>query len=246
MKRIMLFIVIAWGYQGAHGQVNSECFTIKDRKIVSTTIRFEKELTEYDASCGSDVVIPHGVIHIGPQAFRNKGLISVRFPSTLKTIEGSAFQNNNLTVLRMPDSLRFIKGSAFAQNQIHSVYLKEGLRIIGSRAFMENKITSIYLPQTVSRIEHLAFFRNKLSGIVVLPKSIEKVENGAFGGNPNIYLAVFQNNDVPALMHYQAFMVEGSGTFLDLVDRSDEDPFRIEGTYSEFGNGPLRVIRLGH
>ena len=99
-------------------------------------------ITDYDKSCGTDVVIPreingHEVTVIGssfkdnnedyiqPMAFSEdersmsfnfKGLTSVVIPNTVRIIGGYAFAYNNLTKVEIPDSVEWIDYGAFGVN----------------------------------------------------------------------------------------------------------------------------------
>ena len=75
-------------------------------------------ITDYDASCGSDVIIPksingYPVTNIGYDAFKRKGLTSVTIENGVEEINDSAFSNNNLTAVTIPDSVIYLSCAAF-------------------------------------------------------------------------------------------------------------------------------------
>ena len=119
-------------------------------------------ITDYDKSCGTDVVIPreingHEVTVIGgsqrsfndsyihPMAFSediiwmsfsNKGLTSVVIPNTVRIIGMGAFNINNLTKVEIPDSVEWIDTGAFSNNlQFKEVIVGGGIKYIGDGAF---------------------------------------------------------------------------------------------------------------
>ena len=96
----------------------------------------EKEvisITDYDTSCGTDVVIPStinskDVAIIDVNAFEHQDespspkITSVYLPNTIKNIRYGAFMNNNITNLSIPESVAVINEYAFAprRSAIHS------------------------------------------------------------------------------------------------------------------------------
>ena len=154
------------------------------------------------------IVISEGVEEIGDYAFANNKLLkSVVFPSTLKKIGRGAFKNSNLESVTLPSGLEEIAEEAFSYNKLSAVTLPTYLKTLGDHAFSNNNLKEVTLP---SRLEVLgtAFVDNsELSKItfseglkeirgasysspsafsgtsiksVVLPKSLEKIGDGAF------------------------------------------------------------------
>jgi len=147
------------------------------------------------------IVLSEGVEEIGDYAFANNKLLkSVVFPSTLKKIGRGAFMNSNLESVTLPSGLEEIAEKAFFNNKLSAVTLPTYLKTLGDYAFSNNNLKEVTLP---SRLEVLgtAFVDNsELSKItfseglkeitsafsgtsiksVVLPKSLEKIGNGAF------------------------------------------------------------------
>ena len=75
-------------------------------------------ITDYDASCGSDVVIPksingYPVTNISLRAFQRKGLTSVVIPNSVKSIKAWAFTSNRITSVIIPDSVTYLSCAAF-------------------------------------------------------------------------------------------------------------------------------------
>lgn len=75
-------------------------------------------ITDYDASCGSDVVIPksingYPVTNISLRAFQRKGLTSVVIPNSVKSIKAWAFTSNRITSVIIPDSVTYLSCGVF-------------------------------------------------------------------------------------------------------------------------------------
>ena len=90
----------------------ASCFTTTTNEDNTITI------TDYDESCGTDVVIPktingYNVTTIGSYAFYNNQLTSVIMPNSVTTIEQDAFAGNQLTSVTIPDSVTYLSCSAF-------------------------------------------------------------------------------------------------------------------------------------
>jgi len=83
--------------------------------------------------------IPYGVTHIREDSgLRNKGLTSVKIPSSVTIIENSAFSFNLLTSVTIPDSVTSIGGNAFYSNRLTSVFIGDSVISIQSYAFRDN------------------------------------------------------------------------------------------------------------
>lgn len=152
-------------------------------------IRFSHSLKEIPAHTCSGclalekVIIPEGVTNIGDGAFTSGDVpmsySEIKFPKTLKSIEGEAFSNNDsVTEISLPDGLESIGKYAFGKNTslvkvsfgdgitelsdgvfsgdklLKNISLPYGLKSIGRFAFEEDgRIEELYIPETVENIQ---------------------------------------------------------------------------------------------
>ncbi|MBQ8472809.1 MAG: leucine-rich repeat protein, partial [Bacilli bacterium] len=75
-------------------------------------------ITDYDESCGSDVIIPnkingYEVTEIVDSAFNDKNIKSVILPNTMKVIRGNAFTDNQILSVKIPSSVSYLSCHAF-------------------------------------------------------------------------------------------------------------------------------------
>ncbi|QIB68551.1 leucine-rich repeat protein [Aminipila butyrica] len=117
----------------------------------------------------SELVIPEGVVEIGPGAFQHEHegeqegpeLKKVTIPATVVTISREAFHGCALTeVIFLPGSqLKTIGESAFAYcTKLPSISLPEGVTSIGDRAFDGDSLLSgMVIPASVETIGAYAF-----------------------------------------------------------------------------------------
>ena len=141
-------------FNSASAQTSESCFSVSRGQIYS-----------YNASCGSNVVIPstiggQKVTSIGRSAFYNRKLTSVVIPNSVTDIWYGAFSDNQITSVDIPSSVTSIYGWVFRNNQISSLTLPESLMYIGDAAFESNKLTSIVIPASVKTIANRAFTNN--------------------------------------------------------------------------------------
>ena len=111
-----------------------------------------------------ELVIPEGVINIPSDCFYSSKLSSVKFPSTLKTIEAGAFRYNG----RLACELIF----------------PEGMILIGAEAFHEcGNVQKLEFPSTLQTIQSNAF-KNcyGVSSIICHSTEPPAVMSGAFDG----------------------------------------------------------------
>ena len=97
-------------------------------------------ITDYDASCGSDVIIPKTINDYN-----------------VTKIETKAFDDKQLTSVVIPDSVTLIRDYAFRNNQLTSVIIENGVKIINYEAFADNNLTAVTIPDSVTDLSCYAF-----------------------------------------------------------------------------------------
>lgn len=127
----------------------------------------------------------------------------------LDSIGYFAFADNEITEVKFPSSIKELDGYSFSGNQITGELdlSNTNLSIIGEYAFSSSKITSIKLPKNITTIGYTAFAGNKINGEldlsqyekltsisgevfannlltnVILPKNIISIDKDAFYNN---------------------------------------------------------------
>ena len=102
-------------------------------------IVIDKIITDYDTSCGADVVIPSTisgkkVVGIGRESFYNKGITSVVIPDSVQTIESDAFERNNLAKVTLKGSETILENCAFGDiSNISSHNIPDTYQCIGTK-----------------------------------------------------------------------------------------------------------------
>jgi len=104
-------------------------------------------ITDYDASHGTEVMIPNtikgiDVVSIGPGAFENKGLTSITLNEGLETINMYAFAGNDLSEILLVSSLQYVDEGAFENNDITHVTFQENIQY-GYGVFAGNSIQEV-------------------------------------------------------------------------------------------------------
>lgn len=182
------------GYAQTIGDTFVDSFiTYEIISLVPNTI----EVSDYDHSGSTDVVIPntvtnggttYNVTSIGDDAFNYNGptgkITSVTFtlPSNVTTIGTFAFRAQDITTVTIPSSVISIDEYAFWSNELTSVILENGLESIGANAFSANQITDIIIPNSVINIDQFAFQGNQLTS-VTLSNSLISIGSAAFSQN---------------------------------------------------------------
>ena len=153
------------------------CFTYQE-------IEGGVEITNYDASCGVDVVIPNTI----------NGLDVLSITAHQSEIEGSmisigGFSNKNLTSVVLPSNLLTIKNGTFSGNRLTSVEIPDSVTTIGSHTFKNNQLTNIIIPDSVTTIGKHAFYGNQLTSVTI-GSGIQYIDRNAFYkysySNPNL------------------------------------------------------------
>ncbi len=158
----------------------------------------------------SNVVIPEGVVGIVDEAFANKKIVSITFPSTLTEIGNNAFKNcSNLQTTTFNNSnLEVIGSKAFINcYNLTNFDFASSLEHIGEFAFLNCKslikadlsntklntiefatfancssLASLKLPANLKTIEAAAFFYNQIS-VIEVPNSLSTIGEYAFAFN---------------------------------------------------------------
>ena len=163
-------------------------------------------IKDYDASCGSDVIIPKTIngypvtmittqsgIDI-PRQIANK--ISNRHYSNnlnyrnkeynvtelVSEVFFGAFEGKGLTSVIIPDSVIYIGTEAFIGNNLTSVIIPDSVKVIGDYAFRYNYLTSVVISNSVIYIGTEAFIGNNLTSVII-PDSVKVIGDYAFGYN---------------------------------------------------------------
>ena len=167
-----------------------------------------------------DVDIParlanQAVTSIGPNAFRDTGITSVKIPSTVREIQVGAFANNKIKSVTITqasnprtEGLIEIKGGisqgiievtelgAFENNpDLETIVIPNTVTIIGARAFRGCGLRSVMLGSLVREIGESAFRNNHLP-VVTIPPSVLIIRRYAFHGNQIIAQTISATIDV--------------------------------------------------
>ena len=185
---------------------NESCFTVG-------TINDGNEVAilDYDATCGTDVIIPstikgYPVTVIGNnktsviEQLSNKNNnyklgdlnnyqknVDIKPTFTIKA--SGSFENKNLTSVVIPDGVTIIDKYAFEGNQLTNITIPSSVITIEVWAFVGNQLTSVTIPNGVTTIGNNAFSNNQLTSVAI-GNDIRYISIAAFekssSGNPNL------------------------------------------------------------
>ena len=239
------------------------CFTTS--AINSTTM----QITNYDISCGTDVIIPSVIgvrtlTTIGSTTFQNKGLTSVVIPSTVTSIRYNAFYGNQLTSVVIPSGVTSITDRVFYNNSLKSVIIPSGVTSIGDSAFSNNQLTSVVIPSSVTTIGNSAFYSNRLTSVTI-PNSVTSMGQQAFDTNrltsvtipsgvTTINYGTFNSNRLTSVTIPNSVTTIGNNSFKDNCLTSVTIPGSVTtiGNYAFFNNYltsvtiPSSVMNIGN
>ncbi|MCR5849304.1 MAG: leucine-rich repeat domain-containing protein, partial [Bacteroidaceae bacterium] len=117
------------GLENFHVDPASPYFTDKGNSII------EKATNMMISGC-KNTVIPEGVKVIGPRAFEDVRMESIKFPKSLITIDANAFTCSSLKEVNIPDNVQAIETSAFSQcGQMTKATIGRGVTSIGQTPF---------------------------------------------------------------------------------------------------------------
>ncbi len=114
-----------------YGQQMGDVFTYDNVTYRVTKLVLNKEVTiQSSTNTGGALTMPETVTYqgnnfsvtiIGPHAFKDKALTSVRIPNSIKIIGTDAFRNTTLESVTIPENVTLIATGAFKDNPLTSV-----------------------------------------------------------------------------------------------------------------------------
>lgn len=146
-------------------------------------------LDDYDKySFIREVEIPNSVVEIGKEAFFGCDCIEkITFQKGLKLIEENAFlECNGLDDATIPDTVTEIGKGAFCHSDIDSIKLGNGVRVIREDVFRESSLAEIVIPRSVETIEENAFKDCWYLTEITFIGGKKKIDGFAFNGCPNV------------------------------------------------------------
>ncbi len=150
---------------GEAAQTNKS-YTLTDKDVIVYEGVIEKCFYDYQ---NTDIIIPEWldkqyVTAIDSRVFSNKGITSVIFPESIKSIGREAFAKNKLTHVTIPVNGVSILPGAFIYNEISILEFPDSSVQIDKFAFFGNKIKSLQYPK-YAKISDLAFGSNEITSI---------------------------------------------------------------------------------
>lgn len=171
-----------------------------------TSIGSPKSDRKYDraSDCGAfahspleSIDIPNSVKYIGFGAFMGCEITSIEIPDSVTCIGDSAFDSCQLETVRIPSSVKTIGEHAFAScYNLKTVYLPNSIEYIGSEAFASCKNLEFIEvndnephDSTCKKgvIKNKAFNFAQYLKKIIIPNSIEVIEEGAFSTKETLW-----------------------------------------------------------
>ena len=132
------------------------------------------------------VYLPDSVKFVGDSAFAGCYMYSLRLPDEMTDIGEGAFSSNTLYTLTLPTKgLTEIKKQAFAaNNSLKSLYIPDNIKVIGAEAFNNcSKVTELRLPETMEALGAKCFAGLGITSVKI-PKGIKELPDEIFYGCP--------------------------------------------------------------
>ncbi|MDD6920158.1 MAG: leucine-rich repeat domain-containing protein [Eubacteriales bacterium] len=122
----------------------------------------------------------------------NKNLVIPSITKTGTVITGLADSTNSsgglfatadekFDSVELPSELQIIGKNAFAEAGLKEIVFSHVLKDIGMAAFRGNNLETVILPDTLDKLGGGAFATNPTLSLIVLPKSLKEIPDGAFG-----------------------------------------------------------------
>lgn len=157
---------------GTHGNGEYKILTRQDGgRIVATGI------SPFDYA--EDVVLPHGITHIGKAAFKSSKFKRCKLPETVVYLEEQSFANSELEVLELTPSISAIPHYCFYRSNLRKIDLS-GIKSIGNYSFTHTLLTDVTLNPEVLQIGMGAFSSCRELTSVKHSTKLRKIRSKAF------------------------------------------------------------------
>ncbi|WAW14667.1 leucine-rich repeat protein [Peptostreptococcus equinus] len=135
------------------------------------------------------VKIKKPITGIGPSAFSDKGINSIKLPSMKEDFKDfyigvAAFKNNNISELNINKGVKIIDSYAFQNNKISKINLPSTIVKVGNRAFSKNSIDELMISDDVVQLQldNYSFEDNHIKSVNI-PYNIFKIQGYVFARN---------------------------------------------------------------
>ncbi len=175
------------------GQTVNYTVIDEEAKTVETKESFVTKLHDWipGNEIVGDLIIPptitvgdtvFSVIRIGKESFaQSKELKSVKLPDSILEIGASAFSLSSLSDINLPASINKIENGAFYSTEIQSIEWPEACKEILKGVFSNCKnLYEVIIPSSVELIENNAFYQCSLLTSIPLPDSLTNIGDEAF------------------------------------------------------------------
>jgi hypothetical protein len=159
---------------------------------------------------------------------------------TILTLGMKCFAGINIETAEIPEGIEVIPAEAFSScSKLAKITLPSSLQVIGDSSFILcRKLSDIALPADLRKVGTYAFDSCTLT-YVRIPKSIEQVQDRAFGDMATLKTVVFEKNTdadgniIMPIIHHNAFSGSGAITFkVPWSEQQHNDAY--SGTYTEW------------
>ncbi len=186
-------LTVAEGNETYHSAGN--CVIVTDEKLLyfgcgGSVIPDDGSVTDineeafYDCDGLEEIIIPDSVTDINEYAFYDcDGLEEIIVPDSVEFIGIYAFSNcDKLSHVVLGDGLTYLSAGAFSDCPIVYLELGAAMPFISPYAFNNTDIPELTIPDSVTDIMYAAFARCDQLTTVVMPLSVQSIEEDAFRG----------------------------------------------------------------
>ena len=170
---------------------------IKNDVISNYTTQKGVVISNYDMSCGVDVILPQSiesypVVSIDDYSFSEMGIETVDFSlaKDLEYIGNGSFAINNITAIDFSHNNKLKQigtdccecEGAFTSNKISNIKFSDSIVSLGDYTFRNNQLTSVKIPKNANHYGEDVFAYNHLSQIE-FPENITCISRDMFANN---------------------------------------------------------------
>jgi hypothetical protein len=142
--------------------------------------------------------LPTSLEYIGACAFEATSIENVVIPESVMEIGWGTFRCRKLKSIQLPNGIRELKKETFAESSLEQLNWPTSLEIIGEHAFGGTFLAQAILPAGVREIGENAFSDCTHLSLVILPRSLESINESAFDSTPLQHL--YCQSSVPPMV----------------------------------------------
>ena len=190
----------------------------------------------------TSITMGNNIKSIGASAFSGcSSLTSIKLSDSIKIIAGDVFHwCKSLSSISIPSSVSIIDNSAFNScTSLQTIYIPDSVTRIGNSAFFNcSSLRDVIFGLSVCLVERFAFYGCPLDTLILLCRSVPKIEVPIFGNDAKIFVSCYM---------YENYIVDsGWSTYFNQIKVLNDVSYNVSVYSADTTRGIASIIPVGN